>query len=159
MKTQIMKKKILLVLLAAFIVMQFFRIDTTNPTFEAKNDFIAMTNPPEEVTQILRAACYDCHSHETKYPWYSQVAPISWWVKHHIDEGKEHLNFSEWGTYSEKKADHKLEECAEEVEEGEMPLESYTWVHGEAKLSSDQKETLEEFFNGLRTHASEEHEH
>lgn len=158
MKTLIMKKKILLVLLAAFIVMQFFRIDTTNPTFEAKNDFIAMTNPPEEVTQILRAACYDCHSHETKYPWYSQVAPISWWVKHHIDEGKEHLNFSEWGTYSEKKADHKLEECAEEVEEGEMPLDSYTWVHGEAKLSIDQKETLEDFFNGLRTHESEEHE-
>lgn len=146
-----MKKKIFIGILAVILIMQFFRIDTSNPKVDPAKDFIALMQPSEEVKGILQNACYDCHSHTTVYPWYSQIAPVSWWLKDHVDEGKEHLNFSVWGDYSAKKADHKLEECAEEVEEGEMPLSSYTWIHGEAKLSDKQRKTLAEFFKGLRT--------
>lgn len=143
-------KKILLVLLVVFVIMQFFRITSTNEPIIVSNDFISLTNPTTEVKTLLKSACYDCHSNQTRYPWYSEVAPVSWWLQHHVNEGKEHLNFSEWGTYSEKKSDHKLEECAEEVEEGEMPLNSYTWAHGDAKLTAEQRALLEDFFKSLR---------
>ena len=148
-------KRVLLVLLLVFVVIQFFRIDRTNPEVVKNNDLIAMTNPSEEVETILRSACYDCHSNETEYPWYSNVAPVSWWLKHHIDEGREHLNFSEWGTYPEKKRNHKLDECAEEVEEGEMPLPSYTWTHSNAKLSSEQIDLMEDWFESQMTAGGE----
>jgi len=137
-----MKKKIVLGLLIIVVVMQFFRIDKTNPEVNIADDFIAITNPPEEIATILKTSCYDCHSNESSYPWYSNIAPISWWLKHHLNEGREELNFSEWNTYSEKRKDHKLEELAEEVEEGEMPLNSYTWTHSNANLSVDQKNRL-----------------
>ena len=143
-------KKILIVVIVAFIVMQFFRIDMSAPQIDVAKDFITITNPSDEVKQLLKSTCYDCHSYETKYPWYSQVAPVSWWLKHHVNEGREELNFSEWGSYDAEKVDHKLEECAEEVEEAEMPLKPYTFTHSEAKLSQEQRETLEDFFIELR---------
>lgn len=152
-------RRILLVFLFAFVVLQFFRIDKTNPEVVAENDFIALTSPSEDVENLLRSACYDCHSNETKYPWYSNVAPVSWWLKHHVDEGREHLNFSEWGTYPEKKQNHKLDECAEEVEEGEMPLSSYTWTHSKAKLTAEQIELLENWFEDQMTESGEHNEH
>lgn len=154
-------KNILLLVLIVFILVQFIRIDKSVPEVDAAKDFIAISSPSDEVKTLLKNACYDCHSYESKYPWYSEIAPISWWTKHHVNEGREELNFSLWGDYSAKKADHKLEECAEEVEEGEMPLKPYTITHGDAKLSDQQKETLEAFFNGLRDFSSddEEHEH
>lgn len=151
-----MLKKILLALLVIFVLIQFFRIDKTVPEYEKSMDFMEITQPVAEVREILTNACYDCHSHETRYPWYSQVAPVSWWIKHHIDDGKKHLNFSEWGSYSEKKADHKLDECVEEVEEGKMPLSSYTITHGDADLTKEQKKLLVDFFVGLRTGISED---
>lgn len=151
-------KRVLLILLLVFVIIQFFRIDKTNPEVVKENDFIALTNPSEEVETILRSACYDCHSNETEYPWYSNVAPVSWWLKHHVDEGREHLNFSEWGTYPEKKQNHKLHECAEEVEEGEMPLSSYTITHSNAKLSHEQIEKMEDWFEDQMTSDEEEHE-
>ena len=76
------------------------------------------------MTTLLESACYDCHSYKTKYQWYSNIAPVSWWLGHNVEEGREHLNFSTWGNYPTEKAEHKLEECAEEVDEGEMPLNS-----------------------------------
>lgn len=143
-------KKVLLVLLAAFIVMQFFRIDKSTPEVKAADDFIAISKPSESVEKILRDACYDCHSFETEYPWYAEIAPVSWWLDDHIKDGRKHLNFSVWGTYEAKKADHKLDECIEEVEEGKMPLDSYTWTHSDAKLTSEQKEELNKFFKRER---------
>lgn len=145
-----MKKRILLGLVILFLGMQLFRIDMENPTVNYEQDFISMMDPPAEVETILRTSCYDCHSNETNYPWYSNVAPVSWWVEHHIEEGREELNFSEWGTYDAERKEHKLEECAEEVEEGEMPLQPYTITHGNAKLSEEQRELLEEWFNSMR---------
>lgn len=156
MKRKRIFKRILLVLLLIFVVMQFFRIDKTNPPVVEGEDFIAVAQPDAEMEKILRSACYDCHSNETNYPWYSNVAPVSWMLKDHIEEGREHLNFSKWGSFPLKKQNHKLHECAEEVEEGEMPLNSYTWTHGDASLSSAQKEKLAAWFESLMAEGEEE---
>ena len=142
-----MMKKIGVGIAVVLIVIQFFRIDKTNPVADPSQDMVAMLKPSDEVGGIIKSACYDCHSHETVYPWYANVAPVSWYVKHHVDEGREHLNFSEWATYAPKKAAHKLEECVEEVKEGEMPLNTYTWLHGHAKLDAQQSEKLVAWFN------------
>ena len=140
-------KKVLLVIGALLVIVQFvFRIDKSVPEFDKSQDLIALTCPTEDVEYLLKTACYDCHSYETEYPWYSNVVPFSVWIGHHIEEGREHLNFSVWGTYPAEKAAHKLEECAEETEEKEMPLDSYTWTHGDAKLSAEEIELLEDWF-------------
>lgn len=144
-----LKTKIVAGIIGLLIIMQFFGIDKENPSYDAKNDFINMTNPPEEIAQIIKTSCYDCHSYHTEYPWYTSIAPLSWWIGDHIEEGREHFNLSEWGTYSEKKALHKLEEFYEEVEEGEMPLSSYTLIHGEASLSDEQVEKLVSWVKSL----------
>lgn len=147
-------KRLLLVLLGALVIMQFFRIDKSVPEVKPSDDFIAIAQPNAEIKSLLMTACYDCHSYKTEYPWYSNVAPVSWWIGHHIEEGREHLNFSLWGTFSQEKKDHKLHECAEETEEGEMPLNSYTWTHGDAKLSKEDQKKLAEWFESLM---SEDH--
>ncbi len=152
-------KKIILSLVAIFIVMQFFRIDKSIPEYDESKDFIAMTNPSNKLKKIITSTCYDCHSYETKYPWYSEIAPVSWWTKNHVNEGREELNFSTWGDYSAKKADHKLEEAIEEIEEGEMPLKGYAIIHSDADLCNDDKEMLIDFFNSLRDFSSNEEEH
>lgn len=152
-------KYILITLLAVFVIMQFFRIDKTNPKIEKDKDFIAIANPPADIEKMIRTACYDCHSHHTEYPWYSNIAPVSWFLADHIEEGREHLNFSIWGDYDEDKRNHKLHECEEEVEHKEMPLDSYTWTHGDAKLSKDQREKLAEWFEDQMTGPDKGHGH
>lgn len=144
------KKKIGLAVVLVLIIMQFFTIDKTNKIADPSKDLIAITKPNQEVAEILKTSCYDCHSNQTRYPWYANIAPVSWWLKSHVDEASEHLNFSNWGNYSLKKQDHKLEELYEEVEEGEMPLPSYTWLHNEANLSEEQKEKLITWSKSLR---------
>lgn len=151
-------KYILISLLVIFVIMQFFTINKTNPKVEKAKDFIALAKPPADIEKMIRTACYDCHSNETEYPWYSNIAPVSWWLEHHIEEGREHLNFSVWGDYPVKKANHKLHECEEEVEEKEMPLDSYTWSHGDAKLSDAQRTKLADWFKSQMTETEEEHE-
>ncbi|WP_297815038.1 heme-binding domain-containing protein [uncultured Polaribacter sp.] len=147
---KINKKTVLKILVALLVIIQFFGIDkTTTPVNESK-DFVSVTNPPVKVATIIKTSCYDCHSNQTNYPWYTNIAPVSWWIGHHIEEGREHLDFSNWGDYSKKKADHKLEEFYEEVEEGEMPLTSYTSLHGEAKLSEEDKALLIAWVKTLR---------
>jgi hypothetical protein len=144
-----MKKKIGIAVLALIIIIQFFRIDQVNPEVVVENDFIVITKPDAKTVELLKSSCYDCHSNTTEYPWYANVAPVSWWIKDHINEAKSHLNFSEWTSYSEKKQLHKLHECYEEVEHGEMPLDSYTWTHSEAKLSHEDREHLEHWFEAF----------
>ena len=123
------KTKILWAILGLLVLIQFIRIDKTNPPADPAKDFIALKNPPQAVANMLKASCYDCHSNKSTYPWYTNVAPVSWWVKRHITEGRQELNFSEWGDYTPKKAAHKLDESYEMVTEGEMPLSSYTLMH------------------------------
>ncbi len=140
------RKTILSILLGIFIIMQFFRIDKTNPPVNQSLDFIEIHQPSKEIATMLKDACYDCHSHEVKYPWYTNIAPVSWWVKGHIDNGIAELNFSEWGNYKEGKAHHKLEESYEKVEKKEMPLTPYLIAHSEARLTEEQRAELVAYF-------------
>lgn len=143
-------KKIALALLVVFLGMQFFRPEKNVSTEPHLQAFLAETNPSGEVAGILETSCYDCHSNNTVYPWYNQVAPVSWWLADHVDEGKEHLNFSDWDSYNAKKKDHKLEEVIEMVEASEMPLNEYTWTHEEARLTDAQREAVMEWARQTR---------
>ena len=145
-----MKKKIIVALLVVLILIQFVRVDKKNPPVELQNDFITLTNPPDEISILLKTACYDCHSNETEYPWYFNLAPVSWWAKDHINDGRKHLNYSIWGTYKPERQAHKLEEMYSEVEEREMPLLSYTIVHVDAKLTSGQITALTEWLKTVK---------
>lgn len=129
--------------LAALLVIQFIRPEknvTDNKDFVAA--FEMETQPPAAVKTILKTTCYDCHSDNTIYPWYSNIAPVSFWLDEHIEHGKGDLNFSDWANYSVKKKDHKLEELVEEVEEGKMPLKEYMWTHHDARLTQEQRAML-----------------
>lgn len=143
-------KSILVLLLIAFIVIQFFGIDKSVPDTSPESDFIAVYSPPSEVESILKSACYDCHSNETIYPWYSNIQPVGWWLQDHIDHARNHVNFSTWSEYSQEDKTDILEELAEEVDEGGMPLESYTWIHEEARLTDQQRETLVNWTENLQ---------
>jgi hypothetical protein len=136
---------------AVLLLMQFVRIDRSVPEVDPAADFLTMTNAPAEMASLIRAACYDCHSYETQYPWYANIAPASLLMANHIAEGREHLNFSDWASYPAGKQAHKLEECAEEVAEGHMPEQSYTWMHAEARLDEVQQQAMAQWFNGMKT--------
>lgn len=144
-----MKKKIIIGLVVALVLIQLIRVDKTNPPIDLSKDFITLTKPPKEIVSVLKNSCYDCHSNETTYPWYFEVAPISWWAKDHVNDGRKHLNFSIWGDYRKERQAHKLDEMYGEVEEDEMPMSSYILVHKEAKLTSLQKTALLEWLKGL----------
>jgi len=142
-------KGVLLGLLGVFVVLQFFQIDKSNPTAPNGQGLISVVQPPEDVVQILKDACYDCHSYHTTYPWYANIQPVGWWLKGHVEEAREHLNYSTWATYDTKKRAHKAEESAEEVEEGHMPLKAYPITHPEARLSEEQRSRLATWFSAL----------
>ena len=131
-------KKILLTLLIVFVIAQFFGPDKNDGDIATVAAFMAETKPPEDVKQILETTCFDCHSEKTTYPWYNSITPLNYWLEDHIKDGKKHLNFSNWSAYSVKKKEHKMDELHEEVAEGEMPLNSYTWTHTEANLTPAQ---------------------
>jgi len=131
-----------IVLLVALLLSQFYRPAQTNPPTEPGNTLIDRLDPPPAVAQLLKRSCYDCHSHETRWPWYSQVAPASWLVAYDVNEAREHLNLSDWGAYSERAAVHKIEEMCEEVEEGEMPLWFYILLHRDATVRAEELEAL-----------------
>lgn len=144
------RKHILPILVAVFIIIQFFRIDKTNPPIDSKLDFVATMNPPAAISKKIVDACYDCHSHDTKYPWYTDIAPVSWWIKGHIKGGRKHLNFSQWTEYSKGKQEHKLEECIEMLEKKWMPLGTYTWLHAEAKMTDSERKEMISYFKSIQ---------
>jgi hypothetical protein len=144
-------KKILYGILAVLIVIQFIRPDRNNGTLDGANEISKKYNVPANVQTILNQSCYDCHSNKTNYPWYSNIQPVGWWLQYsHINDGKRHLNFSEYATYPEKKAKHKFEEIADEVKEGGMPLGTYTFLHHDAALSAEQSKILTEWAESLK---------
>lgn len=101
-----------------------------------------MINVPENVLGILKNSCYDCHSNNTRYPWYVNIQPLGWLMANHIKDGKADLNFSEFGTYSKRKQANKLRAIAESIKEGSMPISSYTIMHAEAKLNEENKKLI-----------------
>lgn len=142
-------KRILLVLLVIFLVMQAFR-PAKNSSNDTSGDISKSYVLPENVKIILAKACNDCHSNNTRYPWYAEVQPVSWWLSDHVKDGKRHLNFNEFDKYKIARQYEKLEECIKEVKEGGMPLPSYTWIHKEAILTNEEKEILYNWCEVLR---------
>lgn len=138
-----MIRKILIGLVAIFILIQFFR-PAKNNSGVAPHPMSAKYQMPAEVATVFKDACYNCHSNKTAYPWYAEVQPVAWWLANHVKEGKEHLNFDDFTARRIAYQNHKLEEIGEEVEEKKMPLPSYTWLglHHEAKLSEAQRELI-----------------
>ncbi len=137
-----MIKKILLVLLAALIVIQFIHPKKNNIEGPQPNYIGNNFNIPEDVKTILAKACNDCHSNNTRYPWYANLQPVHWWLENHIKEGKKKINYDEFTNRPLRYQYHKMEETIEMVKEGEMPLNSYTWTHKDAKLTDEEKSKL-----------------
>ena len=127
------------VLAVAFLAIQLAPVERANPPVEAE------VPASEEVRSILRRACYDCHSNETRWPWYSRIAPVSWLIAHDVREGREELNFSTWNRLSTKKQVEALHGSWEEVEEGEMPPWFYLPAHRDARLSERDRAALREW--------------
>jgi hypothetical protein len=143
-------KRFFLLLLLAFVVIQFFRPQKNVAAGISANDITAKYTVPQDVQTVFKTSCYDCHSNNTNYPWYNNIQPVAWWLSDHIKEGKKELNFSEFASYRIGRQYRKLEEINKEIEENEMPLESYTLIHGNAKLSEQQKTTVTNWVNTLR---------
>ena len=143
--------KIVTLALIAFILIQFVPVHMSNPITAPAKDFLQISRPPSAIKDLMRHACYDCHSNATEFPWYSHVAPVSWLLESHIDEARQHINFSEWSDYHEKAANLKLEGMAIDVKTGAMPLPSYTWMHSKARLTEDQRTQLVDYFRSLES--------
>ncbi len=135
-------KKVLIVLIVALALLQLYRPAKNISTEVSVNAIGQHYNVPEPVDKLLRTSCYDCHSNNTVYPWYGNVQPVALWLDDHIRDGKKHLNFDEFNTYSAERKQKKFKEIAEEIEEGEMPMTSYTLIHKNAKLSPADKKLL-----------------
>ena len=144
-----LKKKILLGVILAFAILQILPRDKNANQEPTKEDLFEVEEASMELTTLIKEACYDCHSNQTSYPWYSEIAPLSWWIDDHIAHGRKHLNFSEWASYKAEKKSHKAEEAVEEINEGEMPLESYQLAHSSGRLSDEEKTMIVRWFKDL----------
>jgi hypothetical protein len=125
-----------LALAALFLLVQFVQPDRSNPPV------VSEVHAPPQVAAILERSCYDCHSNRTEWPWYAYVAPVSWWVADHVEEGRGDLNFSDWPVVDFEAVDDSLRDIEKQVAKGEMPLPQYLWLHPEARLSDEDKEAL-----------------
>jgi hypothetical protein len=137
-----MVKKIGLALAVVLVVIQFIPMIKNQGQEWGSTDITTVVNTPEAIKQILHTSCNDCHSNSTVYPWYTKVQPFGFWINHHVEDGVRHLNFSEFAKYTSKRKMHKLDEVVEMLEEHEMPLTSYTIIHKNAVLTSQQTADL-----------------
>jgi hypothetical protein len=140
-------KKILLVILVVIIAIQFIQPARNKSGQVLPTDISKTYSIPENVQAILKKSCYDCHSDNTNYPWYSNIQPGGWWLASHIKNGKAELNFSQFGDYSRRKQRSKLNSIAKTVEDGTMPFPSYTFIHTDARLTKEGKAMLVDWAN------------
>jgi hypothetical protein len=142
-------KKILFWSLVSFALIQFIPTDKVNKPINHKVNFIEVKKTPEKIAGIIKSACYDCHSDETVYPKYAFIAPISWSVKSHVNEGREHLNFSVWGTYNKNLKESMLSSAIATVHNRTMPMPGYIVYHKEANLSEAERKLLTDYFEEM----------
>jgi cytochrome c551/c552 len=135
-------KWIAIVLVVLFVGMQLKRPAMTNPPVDQSQTIEAHTQITPQAKDILDRSCSDCHSNKTVWPWYTNVAPISWWIAGHINEGRQNMNLSEWAKLDQNSQDRKLRQMCDEVQDGAMPLPSYLPMHPKARLSEQDKKTL-----------------
>jgi Haem-binding domain len=145
MKFRKILKRILAVVVVGFALLQIIQPARTNPP--VTNDFLQAAAAPPEVARLFHAACYDCHSNQTRWPWYSYVAPMSWQIAQDVNHGRPHVNLSEWPTNNVELARKKIENMSDEIDDGDMPLKKYTLIHKDARLTSDQRDTLTQWLD------------
>ena len=145
-----MLKKILIALVVIFVGIQFIPVERTNPPITQD------VNPPENILVILKTSCYDCHSNETVWPWYSNIAPVSFLIANDVNEGREHLNFSEWDKYDAKRRSKKMDGVSELVEKGVMPLSIYTFIHSDAKMNPEKIKAIKEWVAASENNVGDE---
>jgi hypothetical protein len=131
--------------LLVFAALQFTNPPRVNPPVAPGHDLCASNPPPREVAALLHRACYDCHSYETQWPWYSHIAPISWTVAGDVHDGRQQLNFSEWPRDDQERLQKRMKKIGRDVESGDMPLAKYTWMHPEARLNAAEREKLSQW--------------
>lgn len=141
-----MVKKILLVLVILLVAAQFVRPLPANVPIDPAKTLVA----PPPIQSMFDRACQDCHTNQTRWPWYAQIAPVSWWLADHVKDGRREVNFSEWQTYSHKRKLRKLQEICEQVNKKEMPPTSYLPLHADAKLSDADRNAICDWANGER---------
>lgn len=143
-------KIILLVLLVAFVGIQFMPTERNQSDVVPQTDFMEVNHVPKDIQKQLQVSCYDCHSNNTKYPWYNTIQPIAWFLEHHINEGKGELNFNEWGSYSNRRKNSKLKSIISQIEDNKMPLKSYTFIHSNSIFTNTEKQEIIKYFNQLK---------
>lgn len=144
------KKKWLLIFIVAFILIQFIQPARNTNGQVLQTDITRTYSVPAKVKAVLETACYDCHSNNTRYPWYANIQPGGWWLAKHIKDGKDELNFSEFGSYSPRRQANKLRSIQNSINDGTMPLWSYTLLHKNARLTNDQKALLIEWVSNVK---------
>lgn len=143
-------KKVLIALLIVVIAIQFIQPARNSNRQVMASGITKQYNVPANVEGLLRTACYDCHSNNTRYPWYTSIQPMGWLLADHIKEGKAELNFDEFGSYSKRRQLSKLKSIAGSVKDGSMPIASYTWMHRDAKLSAENRALIIDWATGTR---------
>lgn len=145
-----MLKKVLIGFLVLLILIQFIRPEKNQSTAATPDDIFNHYQAPDSVKSMIITSCYDCHSNNTKYPWYAEIQPLSWWLDHHIEEGKNELNFSDFAAFNARFKSHKLDEVIEEVESENMPLKSYLIPHSDAALTKMQRQAIIKWAGDVR---------
>lgn len=145
-----MIKKILVILLIAFIVIQFIRPQKNILPGAQPNDISTLYPVPADVDSILTIACKDCHSNNTRYPWYNNLQPTAWYLANHVKDGKRSFNLNEFATYPVARQYDKIEEIKKQIDKGDMPLSSFTLIHRDAILSDAQKKTVISWSENIR---------
>ncbi|KQT22026.1 cytochrome C [Chryseobacterium sp. Leaf404] len=142
-------KKVLFWVLVGFALIQFIPVDKVNKPVDQKLNFVTVQNTPAEMASLIKNACYDCHSDETVYPKYAQIAPISWSIKSHVNDGRRHLNFSVWKSYNSDLKKSMLEKSVQTIQHKTMPLPGYSVYHDEANLTAAQQTILANYFESV----------
>ncbi|MDP4222019.1 MAG: heme-binding domain-containing protein [Bacteroidota bacterium] len=135
-------KKTLLLVIIILVAIQFIQPSRNKSETDPKADISAVLAVPDSVRYILKNACYDCHSNNTRYPWYSYIQPVGWWLAGHIKDGKNNLNFNEFGSYSQRRQKGKLDGIVNVIRDDVMPLKSYRLIHKDARLGDGEKSLL-----------------
>ncbi|MEO7174463.1 MAG: heme-binding domain-containing protein [Saprospiraceae bacterium] len=145
-----MLRKGIYVVIILFVLIQVFR-PVKNISAEVSTADIRNHSDDTVALKIISRACFDCHSNHTLYPWYAEFQPTAWYLQNHVINGKKRLNFSEFGTYTPKKAADKLEEIVEEIKKGEMPLKSYRLIHSESRLTDKEQQIVVKWAENMRS--------
>ena len=148
-------KKIMIIVLIAFVGIQFIPTERNQSDVIPDTDFIKIYDVPENFKAILETSCYDCHSNNTDYPWYNKIQPITWLLEDHIAEGKEELNFSKFDEFSKRRKKNKLKSIISQIKDDNMPIASYTFIHRDAILSDTEKTVFLAWLKQLKTNINQ----